>query len=163
MRALAGAACAEPSYNANWWTGHRTDGHAKAAIICADCPVRRVCAERAEQERTTATPPLFHQTPVRPFGVLAGRMYDGTTREPLPVRIAEQCSQCRRTFVPERTNVQRCATCRTAHGRAPKPSEPAHGTRTGYVHHGCRCQQCTASNRDYGRVAQRRRRARGAA
>lgn len=114
MTALAGAACGAPGVDPEWWTGARGEGHAQAARVCAGCPVREACARLAEDERTTYRPVRYGDTTLRPIGVWAGRLYDGTRSPSTPVRLETPCGTCGRLFVPHKGNVRHCAGCREA-------------------------------------------------
>lgn len=115
MSAIENPTCAQPEHNPEWWTGYKTTDHATAAVLCQTCPAAAACRALAEAERTTPNPPLLPSGgPMRPRGVYAGRLYDGTTQPPLPVRVAETCTQCSRTFVPHHVLATRCDGCRAA-------------------------------------------------
>lgn len=146
-----GALCALPDADPEDWTGYRPERHAEAARTCMACPVARECAEQAESDRLN--PPMFGQVPLVPWGVYAGRMYDGTRRAPLPVRTAETCAGCSRTFVPHHVQATRCDDCRRALAERPRRSRrqvAEHSTRSMFIK-GCRCGDCRAAEQDYQR------------
>lgn len=93
-------ACADHRHP-EWWTAEATETtpadevreqRTAAAYICRTaCPVRDACIAKAEAGRTrkVAPGPGDADNPlVRPFGVLGGRFYNGSHREPVDPRDA---------------------------------------------------------------------------
>lgn len=135
-----------------------------AANICASCPVRNWCATDAEISR------LDPDETVRPFGVRAGRLYDGTRREPVPIlreaRVRALCGtgltdgQIAETLGITADQVryirQRLGVPSTLNRRRPAFKPFKHGTRSGYQTHLRReekpCDDCRIAKNAYWRA-----------
>lgn len=167
------AACATHPHP-EWWTAeaneHTTKDEAAeqleaAAWVCTDCPVRAYCRRDAEAGRTA-----YAET-VRPFGVLAGRFYDGSRRVGVDLVRMLRLRTMAAANVPDKViadeldmthaavvSARRSAGIRYGPMANAKPLSPTfeHGTRNGYACHRRRgeepCQACKDGKRRDDRV-----------
>lgn len=75
----------------------------------------------------------------------------------------EECSRGHRyteqsTWIQPQTGYRYCKTCiKTRRSVGLSAEDPRHGTPTGYVNCGCRCNKCRIANRDYRRERSKRK------
>lgn len=128
-----------------------------AAKVCGDCPLRNECLANAEAAR------IDPRGPVRPFGVLGGRFFDGTGANSEDPLVWEQLSDLYYEGKVDNEIGQRIG--RTYHQvrymrqildlprlQGQKPQQPvSHGTPRGADQHRRRdepaCDECRAADR----------------